>query len=286
MATARRHLGRMNKTDQRLIIAFLQIPERENHALVIASDSLPNRLEQYLMGIVESREGQAATDLATVLDSRLMPDGSGISLLRYLHNNKMLHPVHVDNITMFPLPSHPFPLREVLEKMGRYVPEEASAPKLDNSLIDVFSDEQPVFEDNLADDPVGSLYASQDPYAAQARQAARQPIPRVENFNPHAHNQAAANADRSLAQAANLLAQAADLEQAAAAKREEAYQKAPQLRPVEVKPVLAARAPAPPLPIRKTVAVTEVAPTKPSRRKTATLATDLAPAKAPRKATK
>ena len=118
----KRHIGKMANTDQRLVIVFMQIPGREDHALVIPTDTLPARYEQAVMEILESPEGQAEETLANVLNRRLMPD-NGKPVLRALHEGGMLTAVPVANILMLPAPNMPFPLSQILVGMGRKIPE-------------------------------------------------------------------------------------------------------------------------------------------------------------------
>ena len=118
----KRHIGKMANTDQRLVVAFMQIPNREDHALVIPTDTLPARFEQAVMEILESPEGQNAETLAEVLNRRLMPD-TGKPVLQTLHEHGMLKPVPVANILMLPAPNMPFPLTQILQGMGRVVPD-------------------------------------------------------------------------------------------------------------------------------------------------------------------
>ncbi len=120
----KRHIGKIVNTDQRCVIAFMQIPGKESHALIIPTESLPPRYEQALMEIVESQEGQADATLANVLGRRMMPD-TGKSVLESFHNFGYMHPIPIDNIVMLPAPNMPFPLRSIIEKMGGSVPTAA-----------------------------------------------------------------------------------------------------------------------------------------------------------------
>ena len=121
----KRHVGKMVNTDQRVVVAFMQIPGREDYALVIPTDTLPTRYEQAVMEILESPEGQAAETFADVLHRRLMPD-NGKPVLQALHEGKMLKDVPVANVMMLPQPNMPFPLSSVLESMGRKIPVSAT----------------------------------------------------------------------------------------------------------------------------------------------------------------
>lgn len=116
----KKHIAKTN-TDQRCVVIYMQIPQREDHALVCVTDTLPPRLEQAVMEIVESPEGQASPQLANVLGRRLLGD-TGQTVLESLHNQNMLRAIPVDDVIMMPLPNRPFSLRSIIEAMGGTVP--------------------------------------------------------------------------------------------------------------------------------------------------------------------
>jgi hypothetical protein len=138
----KRHIGKMANTDQRLVVVFMQIPGREDHALVIPTDTLPARYEQAVMEILESPEGQAEETLANTLSRRLMPD-TGKPVLQALHDAGILKPVPIANIMMMPMPNMPFPLVTILEGMGRSVVaspvKQAAAPVADMSAVEKYN---------------------------------------------------------------------------------------------------------------------------------------------------
>ena len=118
----KRHIGKIKNTDQRCVVVFMQLPGREDHALVLPTDNMPARYEQAVMEILESQEGQAEETLADALNRRILPE-TGQTVLAALHLNKMLEAVPVDNVLMMPRPNMPFPLRQVLTGMGRPIPD-------------------------------------------------------------------------------------------------------------------------------------------------------------------
>lgn len=119
----KRHIGKIANTDHRCLVVYMQIPGREDHALIVSTDNLNPRFEQALMAVVESKEGQAAVNLGEVMQRRIMQD-TGEYLLQALHERGMLRAVHIDQVVMMPVPNMPFPLRGVLRDMGREVPGE------------------------------------------------------------------------------------------------------------------------------------------------------------------
>ena len=116
----KRHIAKTS-TDQRCVVVFMQIPGRESHALICPTDNLPPRLEQAVMDVLESDEGQADPTFANVLSRRLLPD-TGENLMSALHTRGYLRPTPIDNVFMLPKPNMPFPLRQIIEQMGGTVP--------------------------------------------------------------------------------------------------------------------------------------------------------------------
>lgn len=129
----KRHIGKIASTDQRCVIAYMQLPGREDHALVIPTDALPARYEQAVMDIVESNEGQADETLANVLSRRIMPD-TGKSVLQTLHEQRYLQPVPVSNVLMLPQPNMPFPLEQILTGLRRTIPQNSNPRYADAAM--------------------------------------------------------------------------------------------------------------------------------------------------------
>lgn len=200
----KRHVARIINTGQRCVVAMMQIPEREDHALVISMDNLPPRYEQALMDVLESSEGQNEEMLANVLYRRLMPD-TGKPILETLHTANYMTAVPVKNIVMMPKPNMPFPLVDILTEMGK-MPKEPTTSSYSKALMesDKATNKHNQFNENRLID---------------------------QNSNKEAV-------------ARNLIIEAELLENDAKAKRERAYSFAPHLRPsvieshVEVEPVM------------------------------------------------
>ena len=62
-----KHVGRHSGTGQRLSVVFMQLPDEQENALVVYSDTLPDRYHDSFMEAIESNEGQAANSLYEVL---------------------------------------------------------------------------------------------------------------------------------------------------------------------------------------------------------------------------
>jgi hypothetical protein len=113
-----RHVAKIANTDQRCVVVFMQLPGKEDHALVVPTDNLQPRLEQAIMGVLKTPEGQQEENFANVLSRHLMPD-TGKSILETLHVMGKLVPVNVNNVLMLPQPNRPVKLSFILEQLGR-----------------------------------------------------------------------------------------------------------------------------------------------------------------------
>lgn len=113
-----RHVAKIANTDQRCVVAFMQIPGREDHALVIPVDNLPPRMEQAVMDVLNTPEGQNEETFAVALSRRLLPD-NGQNILEALHKTGRLTAVPTEQVLMMPRPNQPIKLSSILEKLNR-----------------------------------------------------------------------------------------------------------------------------------------------------------------------
>jgi hypothetical protein len=191
MSGLKRHIGRLKNTDRRVVVVYMQIPGKENSALIVDTDALPDQFHESLMAVVESEAAQRSTSLAEVLDRRASPD-AGINLMNSLHRRGFLRPEPIDNIVMFPRPNMPFPLSKVIDFMRT---EAATKDAMPNGDVDV---------------------------------PPRQPEERYNQFNENMKIDAA---QETLDIARSILYDAELLEAEVVRKRKQAYELAPSLRP-------------------------------------------------------
>lgn len=112
-----RHIGKTVNTDRRVVVVFMQIPGREDHALIVDTDALPPKYHDDLMTVVQ-QEGQSTKNLGELLGRRVMPS-TGSTMLETLHAAGALIPMPVDKIIMLPQPNHGILLSELLKHMGQ-----------------------------------------------------------------------------------------------------------------------------------------------------------------------
>lgn len=133
-----KHVGRHSGTGQRLSVVFLQLPDEKENALVVYSDSLPDRYHQDFMAAVESNEGQAAKSLYEVLARKVFWHGT--TMLETLHKENHLVKIPTSQIIMTPNSNTSIPLNDILAQMdGFEVSEDAIA---DNDTTQTVTESQ------------------------------------------------------------------------------------------------------------------------------------------------
>ena len=128
-----KHVGRHAATGQRLVIAFMQLPDEPENALVVYSDSLPDRYHQTMMEAVESSEGQASKQLYEVLARKVFWHGT--QMLQTLHQEGHLVKVKTSDVIMTPTSSHNIPLNELLSQMAANG-DDVSAPTQEETVTE------------------------------------------------------------------------------------------------------------------------------------------------------
>ncbi len=165
----KKHIAKTN-TDQRCVVMFMQIPGREDHALICPIDHLTPRLEQAVMEILESPEGQASPVLANVMGRRLLGD-TGESVMQALFP-KYLQAVPIDNVIMMPFPNRPFPLRQIIESMGGMMPTNTQTVVSEDSAHTKFNPHANIPKNEIASGQHGTatgLLAEADLLEQEAR---------------------------------------------------------------------------------------------------------------------
>ena len=83
-----KHVGTHKGTNTRLSVVFLRLPDEPDNALVVFSDSLPDKYHDDFMSALESKEGQSSKELYEVLSRRVMWNGN--NMLETLHQEGLL----------------------------------------------------------------------------------------------------------------------------------------------------------------------------------------------------
>jgi hypothetical protein len=111
-----KHVGRHSGTGQRLSVVFMQLPDEPNNALVVYSDSLPDRYHQDFMEAIESNEGQSAKNLYEVLSRKVF--WHGIPMLTTLHKEGHLVKLPTSSIIMTPNSNTNVTLDDIIAAMS------------------------------------------------------------------------------------------------------------------------------------------------------------------------
>ena len=93
------------------VVVFRELPDDEQNALVILSDSLEGQLHDDIMSVVDSAEAQESNNISEVFFRRRLTDGE--NMLEALHTRGKLVKAPVDMVSLTPLPNQSVGLSEV-----------------------------------------------------------------------------------------------------------------------------------------------------------------------------
>ena len=111
-----KHVGVTTNTASRVVVVFRSLPDDENTALVVYSDSLADRYHQDFMTIVEGITAQQNMDLFRVLNTQYFSDGAQI--LNTLHSKGLLKKVPTATVKMTPEQNKHIMLDELNKALG------------------------------------------------------------------------------------------------------------------------------------------------------------------------
>jgi hypothetical protein len=97
-----KHVGRIDKTNLNVLVAFRTLPGESNMALVIPTAKLSDVYHDAIMKVVESDQAQQSFEFGEILFARSFPDGR--PMLQALRADGHLDKVPTDTITMLPTP--------------------------------------------------------------------------------------------------------------------------------------------------------------------------------------
>ena len=104
-----KHVGRHN--NKRVVIAYKQVPDEDHMCLVIYSETLPMRIHDEVMKVLESAAGQDANDFADALFRHTMADG--VNCLNAIHRAGLLSKVQTNQVIVTPTSSSSVRLDEL-----------------------------------------------------------------------------------------------------------------------------------------------------------------------------
>ncbi len=198
MPSITKHVGKWN--ERKCLVLFREVPGEPENALLIMTGELSPTQHDELISVVDSDEAQANSDLAQVLNGRNFSDGRVI--LQALHADGMITKAPVSEVIMLPTPK-----------------DEVSLTALNDSIATIEEGkvaDKPNFADTSEIDAVNQV---ERPRQLSEREADEQ-----------------MGIAKGLLEQANMIEQ--DIERVqqqmiadANSKREEAYARAPELKP-------------------------------------------------------
>lgn len=106
-----KHIGRMQNTGAKVVVAFRCLPGESNFALVIPVANLNDSYHDALMTLLESDQGQQAFEFGEAMHSRHFPDGRPM-LVAMQQDNRMAK-VATDAVIMTPTHNTNIPLSDL-----------------------------------------------------------------------------------------------------------------------------------------------------------------------------
>lgn len=140
-----RHIGKLINTDSRIAVVYMQIPNAEDYALIVQTDSLPDAYHDHLMKIIEN-EGQHDLCLADTL-GRISFGDMGRNGLEVLHYAGALRREPITNVMMYPEPNQGIKLTELLKLMGKTTPTSRVDKRVDENFVEY---KDTVYSENAA----------------------------------------------------------------------------------------------------------------------------------------
>ncbi len=129
-----KHVAKWN--DRKCLVLFREVPGEPENALLIMTGELGATQHDELISVVDSDEAQANSDLAQVLNGRNFSDGR--IMLQAIHNDGMITKAPVGEVIMTPTPNDEVPLADLNESIAQIeAGKENEKPQIaDTSEID------------------------------------------------------------------------------------------------------------------------------------------------------
>jgi|TARA_B110000908_G_C10116825_1_gene385710 hypothetical protein len=124
-----KHVGQLVNTQKRVIVVFRELPDDQNHALVVDTDALPDWMHDDMISAVESPSAQASANFYEYAERSVFTDGT--NMLQTLHNTGKLIKTPTKNVKMTPNNSVAIALDEIndiIRNEGKAAPVVAPDP--------------------------------------------------------------------------------------------------------------------------------------------------------------
>jgi len=106
-----KHVGRMQKNDAKVLVAFRTLPGESNTALVIPVSQLNDEYHNDIMKLVETDQAQEVFEFGEILFTRSFTDGR--PMLRALQADGIMQKVPTDSVLMTPTPNDTIQLHQL-----------------------------------------------------------------------------------------------------------------------------------------------------------------------------
>ena len=140
------------------IVVFRELPEDEQNALVILSDSLEGQFHDDIMSVVDSAEAQESNNISEVFFRRRLTDGA--NMLEALHTRQKLVKAPVNMVSLTPLPNQTVSLEDVNKEL-RQIENESNPPLKTETDVARIDTGAPVVEDGSDPEAVANNLLSQ-----------------------------------------------------------------------------------------------------------------------------
>ena len=129
-----KHVAKWN--DRKCLVLFREVPGEPENALLIMTGELGATQHDELISVVDSDEAQANSDLAQVLNGRNFSDGR--IMLQAIHTDGLITKAPVSEVVMLPTPNDEVPLADLNASISQIeAGKESEKPQLaDTSEID------------------------------------------------------------------------------------------------------------------------------------------------------
>ena len=115
MAKVMKHVAKWN--DRKCLVLFREVPGEPENALLIMTGELGTTQHDEIVSVVDSDEAQSNSDLAQVLNGRNFSDGR--IMLQAIHNDGLITKAPVSEVTMCPTPTDEVPLADLNKSIAQ-----------------------------------------------------------------------------------------------------------------------------------------------------------------------
>lgn len=137
-----KHVGKVG--EKPCVVVFREVPGEPDNALVVMTGTLSDEYHDALMNVVQSPEAQEGNELSEVLHRRQFPDGT--NMLTTLHSTNKIEKIATNLVTLTPTPGQGVPLEDVNREIAKINAESNPPLKTEVDPVSVDTAREPVTE--------------------------------------------------------------------------------------------------------------------------------------------